>query len=101
MSTLSSASTDAQVFAAYDDNASYSEDASVPKAKAFLTACRFLLRRMPKRAGSGNADLELNPDLIQEEMAQARTWLETNDTGDTSTSTAGPCVTRASLQNFR
>ena len=45
MSTLNGSSTLAQVQAAYDDNASYAEDSSVSKCRAFLTACRILLRQ--------------------------------------------------------
>ncbi len=45
MPTLTSASTDAQVEAEYDDTASYAEDLSVAKARRFVTACRILVRR--------------------------------------------------------
>ena len=53
MATLSSNSTDAEVWAAYDDNASYEEDGSRAKALAFVTACRILRRRLPLSAGRG------------------------------------------------
>ena len=52
MSALSSSSTLVQVENAYDDNASYAEDESVAKCRAFLTACRILLRRMPAQTGA-------------------------------------------------
>ena len=42
MSTLDSTSTLGQVESAYADNASYAEDNSVDKARAFVTACRLL-----------------------------------------------------------
>lgn len=44
-------STDAEVGAAYEDNASQEEDASRAKALAFITACRILRRRRPVPAG--------------------------------------------------
>ena len=63
MSTLSSASTLTEVEAAYDDNASYAEDASVAKAKAFVTACRFLIRRLPGSGGTRESHLSLEENL--------------------------------------
>lgn len=81
MSTLSAASTLTQVLAAYDDNASYYEDGSIPKCKAFITACRIILRRRPKRARAGGAtgqgeEIELDLVLIQKELDRAMEWLE-------------------------
>jgi hypothetical protein len=78
MSTLSSASTLAEIQAAYADNASYAEDASPAKARAFVTACRLLLVKLPKRAshGAGRAEeIELDLALIRGELADARKWL--------------------------
>ena len=43
MATLNASSTDAEVWAAYDENASYQEDDSTAKALAFITAGRILL----------------------------------------------------------
>ena len=80
MSTLTSSSTDAEVNAAYDDNASYAEDSSATKAAAFITACRFLLRRMAKTAGHGPATLTLSPELVLQEMRAAQAWLAANPT---------------------
>jgi hypothetical protein len=76
---LNSTSTDAQVWAAYDDNATYQEDASVAKCKAFVTACIILLRRNPRRTGTREADIELNADGIRDELANARQWLAANE----------------------
>lgn len=78
MSTLDSDSTDAQVNNAYDNSASYAEDGSVTKARAFITACRFLLRRMVKQAGHGPATLTLSPELVLQEMRDAQSWLAAN-----------------------
>ena len=57
MSTLTSASTLAQVKAAYADNASYVEDNSVAKCRAFITACTILLLNLPAEQGTREAQL--------------------------------------------
>ncbi len=78
MATLSSSSTLAEIQAAYDDNASYAEDASTVKAVAFITACRLLLRRTYKRqvhGGRGGQELEADPSLLRAELEDARRWL--------------------------
>lgn len=96
MSTLSSSSTDTEVWAAYDDNASYEEDADRAKAAAFITACRVLIRRRPKRIqfdGSGSGDFD--EIAIRQELAQARRWLALHP----ATGTAR--VRYADLSSFR
>ena len=98
MSTLSSASTLAQIEAAYDDNASYAEDNSVAKCRGFITACRLLLRRTPHEAGHGEGRVRLTADLIAKELEQAKDWLATHST---STTDSGPRVTRVSFNDFR
>lgn len=75
MSTLDSDSTDTEVWAAYDDNASYLEDASVVKARAFITACTFLMRRLPVRAGHGDANIEHAIHQIQGEKKDAQRYV--------------------------
>lgn len=74
MSTLSSTSTDAEVWAAYDDNASYEEDGSRTKAQAFITACRLLARRLPISAGRGTQNV--TRESLQQQIEDARTWLD-------------------------
>lgn len=101
MGTLSSSSSFAEIRAAFDDNASYEEDGSVIKAKAFVTACRMLLRRMPKRAsvggggGAGGHELETDPAVIKEMMTDAQEWIAANDV------VAGGRTTYADFTNFR
>lgn len=99
MSSISATSSLADVEAAYDNNASYAEDNDPAKAKAFLTACRMLLRRYPRIIGSGQQHTQLNTDLIQSEIDTAQRWLEANDTA--TPRAGGPRVTRASFENFR
>lgn len=78
MATLSSASTLAEIKAAYADNASYEEDASPAKARIFVTACRLLILNLPAMAVHSGESVTLNPALIAAEMKQARTWLATS-----------------------
>lgn len=82
MSTLSSSSTYSDAVDAYLDNASYEEDASVTKAKAFVTACRFLIR-FPARTqvGGRGAGHEMEFDLktLREEITAAQDWIAVND----------------------
>jgi hypothetical protein len=100
MSSLNSSSTLAQIEAAYTDNASYSEDNSVAKGRAFVTACRLLLLKYPKCTGTPQAELETAIDLIQKEKKSAEEWLASHDTGPGSTA-AGPRITRVSFENGR
>ena len=102
MSTLNSASTLVQIEASYADNASYAEDKSVTKCRAFITACALLLLKYPKRTGTPQADLETSIELIQKEKQRAEAWLEAHDVDTGSgASTRGPFTTSASFVNFR
>lgn len=76
MSTLSSASTDAEVWAAYDDNASYQEDVSRAKALTFITACRILARRLPISAGRDGQTI--TRETLAGEVKDAQAWLYAN-----------------------
>lgn len=98
MSALSSASTAAEVRAAYMDNASYEEDGSATKAAAFITACRLLLLMMPKLINQGSAQLATSPDQIRAEMTRAQAWYATN--AETSAGGNGS-VRYADLRDFR
>jgi len=75
MSTLNSSSTDEQVRNAYDDNASYAENDSVSECKAFITACRILLRREFKSTSGAGISVLTNMDAIAQELREARVWL--------------------------
>lgn len=78
MSTLSSTSTDAEVWASYDDNASFEEDGSATKAAAFVTACRILLRRRPVSTSVDGTTVAFDPGAISDEMMRAQKWLASN-----------------------
>jgi len=97
MSTLSSSSTYDEITAAYYDNASYEEDSSLEKAAAFITACRFLLRLIPKRTaqgGRGGNETEFDVTVIRQELLDARRWLAFSTTGSSG-------VRHVSLADFR
>src|SRR5215207_8957877 len=99
MSTLTSSSTLVEIENAYVDNASYEEDASVAKAKAFITAARILLLKLPEESGTRESHLKLSKAEIAAQLEQARTWVAANDTGDSGSS--GPRVTLGSFEAFR
>jgi len=100
VSALSSSSSFADVVAAYEDNASWEEDGDLAKAKAFITACRFLLRyaqRSAKRGQGTAAEQEFNYDAVRAEMAQARAYVAEQESGTTS----NPNVIHADWQGIR
>lgn len=79
MSSLSSASTDQDVWDSYDDNRSYYEDASTAKALAFVTACGILVRRRPENVSVGGESV--NFASIEAQGLAAEKWLAGNRTG--------------------
>lgn len=94
MSTLSSSSTFAEMQAAYIDNASYAEDGSLAKARAFITACRCLLLKLPKRSKHGlNQETEFEPSLLRQELLQAQQYV--------NASVSGGGVRHLSVEGFR
>ena len=84
MSSLNSSSTNAQVWAAYDDNASFEEDSSPAKAAAFITACIVLLRRRPNQVSTDSQSVAFDAVQISNELKRARKWLAANRSGSGS-----------------
>jgi hypothetical protein len=97
MATLTSESTEAEVWAAYDDNASYEEDGSVTKANAFITACRILSRRRPTQIGRGDRSTTL--ESLRQEIADARAWIAAHPVS--TGANARTSATFADFRNFR
>lgn len=95
MSTLSSASSDAEVRAAYDDNAAYAETGDVAAARKFATACVILLRREPESSGRGSSSLSLDKQSLRDELARARRFIAARANG------GGNRSRRLSFENFR
>ena len=96
--TLTSASTDTQVAAAYEDNADYRESNDRSKAALFIQACRFILHRTPKRATLGAESAEYDLDQIRQELNGAVAWLESHP--DTTAPALGD-RRRLSTERFR
>ena len=95
MSTLTSTSTLADVKAAYFDNASYQEDNDPAKARAFVTACRFLLLMLPSKSMHGRGgSVELDVSQVAQQQALARSWLASHPS-------VSPDVIHSSFGNFR
>lgn len=80
MAALSSASTDQQVWDAYDDNAAYDVDESVSKCQYFIEACRILLRRRPNQISVDGTSTSFEAGAIQKALDEAREWLALNNT---------------------
>ena len=98
MSTLTGSSSDDDVREAYDDNASYDEDASVAKAKAFITAARILLRREYASLADGGSSGSKKTELLKDEIAEAKQWLK--DQGEYMDE-AAEATTVADVSGFR
>ena len=75
---LSSTSTDAEVKAAYDDNADYDINESASQAGQFIVACRILIRRLPKSGKRGQSEFELTPGELRKSIDAAKQWLAAN-----------------------
>ncbi len=105
MATLTRSSTLEEINAAYDDNSSYHEDGSTAKAAAFITACRFLLRRTAKRAVDGRSGREMEHEtrLLREEIEAADRWLARQSGSGGTPGSGGTGQTRyfGSAHDFR
>lgn len=97
---LTSASTTAQVIAAYEDNIDYDLQGSVSMCKDFIQAARFLNRRAPEEVTHGNQRVKEMVDAIPKALANAEAWLAANDT-DYSTRSQTGAVTFGSFESFR
>lgn len=99
MSAVSSSSTDAQVIAAIEDNASYREDESEPKCRAYITACRIYLRRnLITQVSTDGTSTTINSQLIRDELQTAIKWLDAFAAGGLGSTGR---VRHYSVQSFR
>lgn len=93
MSSITSASSTAEITAAYLDNCGYLEDDSAAMAARFVTACTAMLARGITRSESPEGGhLEFDPVVLRQLAADARTFV-----GSKSTSR----VTHSSFREFR
>lgn len=80
MSTLSSASTAAEIEAAYLDNSYYEDDPSGAKAAIFIQSIRLKLASVNKKVqvgGSGGHLIETDPTLLLRLMESAMAFIRT------------------------
>jgi len=65
------------VKAAYYDNCTYDVNGSTQEAYTFIAACRQLLVRLAKKAGTGNRaeEVEIDPGVIERQLAACQRWL--------------------------
>ena len=79
--TLNSSSTLDQVIDAYSDNASYAEDNSVAKAKAFVTACNILILKLPAEQTNGESTTKISTAELRRLKDEAQKWLSKKGSG--------------------
>lgn len=101
MSYVDSSSTDAEVRAAYADNASYDVTGDPAMARRFIVACRVLLQREPLSAGRKGNALVLDKKSVQDALEKAEDWLQVVDPTPVASTTASGSVNFKSFQGFR
>ena len=79
MGSLSSASTDAQVQAQYDNNASYADDNSLAKAKLFREAVCIMIGRWPATMTKGQNHLTMPIRQLQQQLEEVTKWINARD----------------------
>lgn len=102
---ISSASTTAEVQAAFDDAASWEEDGSVAKARALITAGIILLRRLPssidRASGTGRQAMQLDLQWTAAQVDRARAWLAMHGAAAAPLGAAAGGARYFSLEGFR
>jgi len=93
---LTSASTDAQVWAEFDDNADYEANASRTECLAFRTACRYLMRRRPTAISRSTRSVTM--DDLQTLYRDAGDWLKVQTASSVN---GGSRVRYLSMENFQ
>jgi len=97
MASITSASTEAQISAAYLDNAGYEEDDSLSMAKAFVTVVLAMMKRGISRIKHGDEIMEFDNESLRALLANARQFV-----ADKSGPDAGGAGVRAfDLSSFR
>jgi hypothetical protein len=84
MAVPTSATTDEELWALYDDAAGYSITGSVTQAQEFIVACRIIKRRRPDSVSGDGQSAKFNN--IDDELAKAERWLA----GRNSVGSRGP-----------
>lgn len=94
MATVDSTSSRSEVQAAMADNASYSEDNSVAKARAYVTACNvWLVMYAFDESQQGNSGTRMRMDSLNRSiragMEKAERWIANQPASSPATSYAG------------
>lgn len=97
---VDSASTFAELRAEYEDTASYDVASDADLCRRFIVACRLLLVRLQSKSKHGDAEVEMDPTLIQGQLEEAKAWLSGND-ATASVSTTPGSVRQLKVENFR
>lgn len=100
MAFVTSASTLAEVKAAYEDNVQYDVGGGVTMAQEFLVAARIYLRRMAQQTSKAGTLLQDEYRKIEAEITKAEQWLGANNPSAT-TAVAPGGVRHLSVENFR
>ncbi len=80
MASVDSSSTREEVLAAIADNASYVEDGSVAKCKAFITAARVFLHCWAyEESRTDMTAMRFNTSQLRLDLQEAQGWLERNN----------------------
>ena len=93
--SLSSTSTEAEVWAEFDDNLCFRRTESREQCNAFIEACMALIRRRPTEIGRGNRSITM--ESIQQLYQDANNWLDLHP----ATSSSGSRTRYFSMENFR
>lgn len=99
MATLSGTSTVAEIETEWKANASYLEDDSPTKCRAFITAGKCLLLVLPSSTVKGENSLGFNIEEIGSHIREAERWLAAHPTA--MATYLGPRATRADFRNSR
>ncbi len=97
---LTTASTDAAVWAEYETNSDYDVTGDVAKAKLFVVACRYMLRRDVMEMTKGGATVKVDQKVIAEQLKEALAWWKSNDTSAVNAG-ANETVRYADFREFR
>jgi hypothetical protein len=79
MATITSASSQADIEAAYLDNCGYAEDGSSTMAKAFITACRAMLIHGITGISTGANRMQFEPGALAQQIAEAKRYVQAAD----------------------
>jgi len=97
MATITSASTEAQISAAYLDNVGYEEDGSLSMGKAFVTVVLAMMKRGISRIKHGDEIMEFDNESLRALLEDARQFV-----ADKSGPDAGGAGVRAfDLRGYR